>query len=290
MDLISDHSLHIQRSAFATANTEKTARATLSSAVKRSLGRDTVTIVDSGNYIKGFRYQMHCEAKALGVRNCVVHVGVTGEKSKEVNDERLRRAASSQEGEEGTVGGAGEQDPYDAKVHEELVMRFEEPNALARWDSPCFVIPWDDEAPPCLQIWEQVVLGLSTKTADTGEREKLPDVRPNAATVLPSAPKEGSLHELDRLTNAVVQRVLGYVKEHSEVEEVGGEVKIEGETLVLPAMKLGTPQLQRLRRQFIQLKRSQMGSQGYGAFGERGGDSVGRMFVGWLGDALERGG
>jgi tRNA uridine 5-carbamoylmethylation protein Kti12 len=42
------------------------------SAVKRLLGRDDIVIADGLNYIKGFRYQLYCEAKALQTPSCVV--------------------------------------------------------------------------------------------------------------------------------------------------------------------------------------------------------------------------
>lgn len=40
--------------------------------VKRALGRDTIVIVDGMNYIKGWRYQLWCEAKAVGTTCTVV--------------------------------------------------------------------------------------------------------------------------------------------------------------------------------------------------------------------------
>lgn len=36
------------------------------------LGRDSFVILDGMNYIKGYRYQLWCEAKALGTTCCVV--------------------------------------------------------------------------------------------------------------------------------------------------------------------------------------------------------------------------
>lgn len=54
------------------ARTEKDARAEEYSAVKRALGRDTIVIADGLNYIKGFRYQLYCEAKAMQTPSCVV--------------------------------------------------------------------------------------------------------------------------------------------------------------------------------------------------------------------------
>lgn len=54
------------------ARTEKDARATEYSAIKRALGKDTIVLADGLNYIKGFRYQLYCEAKAVQTPSCVV--------------------------------------------------------------------------------------------------------------------------------------------------------------------------------------------------------------------------
>ena len=69
---INDQTLNIPRSAYREAKTEKEARAAFYSAVKRALGRDTIVVGDGLNYIKGFRYQLYCEAKGVRTTNCVV--------------------------------------------------------------------------------------------------------------------------------------------------------------------------------------------------------------------------
>lgn len=69
---IDDQSLGISREAYREARTEKDARATEYSAVKRALGRDCIVILDGLNYIKGFRYQLYCDAKAVQTPSCVV--------------------------------------------------------------------------------------------------------------------------------------------------------------------------------------------------------------------------
>lgn len=51
---------------------EKTARAALFTAMTRHIAKDTILIVDSVNYIKGFRYQMYCKAREAGVRVATV--------------------------------------------------------------------------------------------------------------------------------------------------------------------------------------------------------------------------
>jgi protein KTI12 len=70
--LINDQTLGVSRSVYHTARAEKDARAEEYSAVKRVLSRDDIVIADGMNYIKGFRYQLYCEAKALQTPSCVV--------------------------------------------------------------------------------------------------------------------------------------------------------------------------------------------------------------------------
>jgi protein KTI12 len=70
--IVNDENLGIKPNVYHTARSEKDARAAEMSAVKRLLNRDTIVIADGLNYIKGFRYQLYCEAKALQTPSCVV--------------------------------------------------------------------------------------------------------------------------------------------------------------------------------------------------------------------------
>jgi protein KTI12 len=54
------------------SRSEKLARATLFAAVQRHISRDTILIIDSLNYIKGFRYQLYCAAREFKLRVCTV--------------------------------------------------------------------------------------------------------------------------------------------------------------------------------------------------------------------------
>lgn len=74
MDLIhiDDQFLGLGRDVYRDARTEKDARASEYSAVKRALGKDSIVVADGLNYIKGFRYQLYCEAKAVQTPSCVV--------------------------------------------------------------------------------------------------------------------------------------------------------------------------------------------------------------------------
>ena len=70
--IISDHSLGLSPNEYSQSNSEKSARATLFAAVQRHMAVDTILIVDSLNYIKGFRYQLYCAARELKLRTCTV--------------------------------------------------------------------------------------------------------------------------------------------------------------------------------------------------------------------------
>ena len=208
----------------------------MSSAVKRVLTRDTIVVADGMNYIKGFRYQLYCEAKAVQTPSCVVHVGTQHQQCKVFNGQAL---------DDGTGG-------YDPEVFENLVFRYEEPNGMARWDSPLFTIPVDDVEPPCEAIWEAMV----------GSDGKTKVVRPNAATVLQPATEQNYLYELDKTTSDMIALITTW--QHDHPGEGGGEVRIPDSELViaLPLAPPSLPQLQRLRRQFTGLNRQHSLSKG----------------------------
>lgn len=230
------------------------------------LSQGDVVVLDAagGNYIKGWRYQLYCEAKAVRTGCCVVHVGTPVEIARTINEERLKRRETTKHAaengrdtngtENGTMegeapGADADEEPYERDTWENLVFRFEEPNGMTRWDSPLFTVVWDDGTPPCEAIWEAMV----------GTEDGKPVVvRPNQATVLRPSIGEGYLHELDRTTQAVLGKIIEWGKDH--MGEGGGEVVIDGggkETLVieLPANPVGLPALQRLRRQFMSMNR-----------------------------------
>lgn len=260
---------------------EKEARARVYAEVKRHLGARDVVICDAaaGNYIKGWRYQLFCEARAARTPCCVVHVGAPVEAARAVNAERLARRGRGEAEAQG-------EEPWEWPAWENLVFRYEEPNGMVRWDSPLFTVGWGDEAPDCEGIRE-VLLGGGT-------------VRPNAATVAVRQVEEGYLYRLDKETQGVVAKIMEWTKDH-EGEEGGvidmeeeaakkerlkgrkgkgdeGEEEEVGLELVLPQARLGVPVLQRLRRQYIQLQRLEPSAAG----------RIREGFVGFLNAAFEK--
>ena len=264
---------------------EKDARAALYGAAKRALTDRDIVILDGLNYIKGWRYQLFCEAKAVRTPSCVLQIGCSKERSREVNEARLaaREARKAKGGGENKDEDEDEA-PYEPENWENLVFRYEEPNAMTRWDSPLFTLIWEDEEERAravfADIWDAV--------AGEGRRQ----VKPNQATVQRSRDAGGDyLYVLDRETQDVVRRVLD-----RQSEEGGDEVEIEtgagdgeGHLVVeLPAgKKVGLPQLQRLRRAFVGLNRGGIGLEPIGNLGPA---RIRESFVRYLNDAFEKDG
>ncbi|CEJ93639.1 Putative RNA polymerase II elongator complex subunit [[Torrubiella] hemipterigena] len=280
LHLISDDALSISRTVYdlspsavpahtRSANaSEKDARASIYGAVKRVLSDKDIVILDGMNYIKGWRYQLHCEAKALRTPSCILQIGCTVDRAKQVNTERLENKDSKQP------------EAYDRSNWENLVFRYEEPNPMTRWDSPLFTMIWEDDEAQATKTFD------SMWDAIAGEGRKI--IRPNQATEQRGRDADGDyLYILDKETQDVVKRILD-----QQVEDAGGEVRIplsapDQEDLIveLPAgRKVGLPQLQRHRRAFMGLNRGGIGLE---AVGNMAGDRLRGSFVRYLNAAFE---
>lgn len=284
LHLISDHSLSISRSVYdlspaslpahtRSANaSEKDARAAIYSAVKRVLSDRDFVILDGLNYIKGWRYQLHCEAKAVRTPSCVLQVGCHVDTARQVNNERLQRVP--QQGLDITADGG-----YEPANWENLVFRYEEPNPMSRWDSPLFTVVWEDNAAQTRKMFEALWQALAG--------DARPIVRPNQATAPRGRDACGDyLYVLDRETQAVVSRILKHQTDSADITvplTASGKPNLVVE---LPAgRQLGMAQLQRLRRAFLGLNRGGIGLE---AVGNMSVDRMREMFVRYLNDTLEK--
>jgi len=235
--VISDDSLNISRTSYDDAKQEKVARATFYTALQRELNRNTVVIADSLNYIKGYRYQMYCAARELSIRVTTVFTAATPEVCKE----RYQRISETNS-------------TYNPSTFDNLIMRYEEPSSMARWDSPLFTIPWTDEADslPYEILWKAITQG---------------DVKPpNAGTVgAPKAPTD-ALQVLEQTTNLIVQSIMAeqtasgvgggsitFMLSSSDSSASSTSASTEPLKLVieLPSRHIGLPELQRHKRQFV---------------------------------------
>lgn len=219
---ISDHSLGVARNeVYSCSHKEREMRGSLKSSVQRCLNREDVVILDSLNYIKGFRYELYCVTKACQTTQCVIFCDTSKDRIVEWNDNRISAAGDSPD------------EAYDRDVLEGLVMRFEQPSPNNRWDSPLFVVQCDEPLPA-----HQVCSALF-------DRNALP---PNQSTQSQPLSSTNFLYELDRVTQDVVTRIIDAQK----TGVVGDLIPIKGaseQIMLTRTLTLG--ELQRHKRQFI---------------------------------------
>ena len=67
----------------------------LKSAVDHRLSADSVVVLDSLNYIKGFRYELYCSARTFRTPHCVVWVAAADGLSEKWNADRIQSGADA---------------------------------------------------------------------------------------------------------------------------------------------------------------------------------------------------
>lgn len=106
---------------------EKQIRADLKSETIRLLNRDDVIILDAGNYIKGYRYELYCASKASRTTQCTIFCCCNKEQAWQFNESRKNLTETTNL-------------VYSREIFDALILRYEEPQANNRWDSPLFII------------------------------------------------------------------------------------------------------------------------------------------------------
>ena len=116
---------------YETSLAEKKTRAALKSAFDRALAtsnnkKTTLVILDSLNYIKGFRYELHCLSKAAGERHGILWILNHASVVEEWNEQRLPSVMG--------------REAYSKEQLQELILRYEPPDERNRWDKPMFSV------------------------------------------------------------------------------------------------------------------------------------------------------
>lgn len=246
----SDESLGITHQDYITSQDERKLRSRITSAVRRDLSKNKIVVVDSLNYIKGFRYQLHCEVKNLSTSFCLIQTMCPVETVKEWNNKN--------------------ENPWDETLLKELIQRYEEPNAQNRWDSPLFpIFTPTDKIDALMPEISNIVFQLSKLTSgnDNAGGSNNSTVtglaRPTSATVLKQAQKSNYLQVLDNETTQVVKLIMDKIKSNESIgaSSQGVRLLINGTDvddpdcyyIDLPLYNLTLPKLQRLKRQFVML-------------------------------------
>lgn len=112
---------------------EKIVRADLKSETIRSLNKENVVILDAGNYIKGYRYEIYCASKSSRVTQCTIYCAITKEQAWNFNEKRelAEEDLTKADLNNSNIG-------YSREMFDALCLRFEEPHGNNRWDSPLF--------------------------------------------------------------------------------------------------------------------------------------------------------
>lgn len=120
---------------YANSHVEKSTRAALKAEFdRRQSGSGTLILLDSLNYIKGYRYELYCISKASGDKHGVVWV--QRDESTTTNHDLNRRCSpSSNTGSTNTTVHTEE----DAIISG-LNFRFEPPDERNRWENPMYMV------------------------------------------------------------------------------------------------------------------------------------------------------
>lgn len=223
-ELNSDRKVHVvgdgalgvdKNTVYADSQKEKNVRASLKAEVERKVNKDDIVILDSLNYIKGYRYELFCLIKHAQTPHCMVYCLTSDEVSSTWNSSR--DAA----------------DQYTQDILDALVLRFEPPDSRNRWDSPLFTILKDDALP-----FEAI--------SDALFKRKAPP--PNQSTQSQPLSSANFLYELDKITQDVLMAIFNAQK----TSVPGDLIAVPGATEKIELTRsINMAELRKFRRQFI---------------------------------------
>ncbi|XP_022610309.1 protein KTI12 homolog [Seriola dumerili] len=214
--IVGDGALGFEKnSVYADSQKEKNVRAALKAEVERKVNKDDIVILDSLNYIKGYRYELFCLIKHAQTPHCLVYCLTSDEQSSSWNTSR----------------DAAEQ--YTQDIFDALVLRYEAPDSRNRWDSPLFTILKDDTL-----SFEAI--------SDVLFKRKAPP--PNQSTQSQPLSSTNFLYELDKITQDVLMAIFNAQK----TSVPGDLISVPGATEKIELTRsINMAELRKLRRQFI---------------------------------------
>ncbi|XP_072881074.1 protein KTI12 homolog [Hemitrygon akajei] len=213
---VGDRSLGVERNeVYADSRKEKELRGALKAEVERKINKEDVVILDTLNYIKGYRYELFCLIKHAQTPHCLIHCETAVDICSSWNQSREQ------------------EQQYFQTIFDALVMRFEAPDSRNRWDSPLFTIQKDDTLP-----FEAI--------SDAIFHRKAPP--PNQSTLSQPLSSTNFLYELDRVTQEILMAVLNAQK----TSVPGDLITVPGANMKIELTRsLHMAELRKLRRQFI---------------------------------------
>ncbi|KAH8244596.1 hypothetical protein KR038_001572 [Drosophila bunnanda] len=210
---------------------EKVVRSDLKSEASRHVNKEDLVILDAGNYIKGYRYELYCATKAARTTQCTLFCCIPQEQAWSFNTQRTEPDEVPQETETGQPLDNSDV-PYTREIFDALCMRYEEPQSNNRWDSPLVVALPED------------TLDVEAIYKALYETQPLP---PNLSTQNAPLGATNYLFELDNIMQSIIKEILGAVK-----IKAFGQLRISGSSNpVKVTTSMNALQLNRLRQKFI---------------------------------------
>uniref|UniRef100_A0A0K0DWT4 Protein KTI12 homolog n=1 Tax=Strongyloides stercoralis TaxID=6248 RepID=A0A0K0DWT4_STRER len=171
---------------------EKEHRSLLKSLVDDHLKKDTLVILDALNYIKGYRYELHCIAKKIQTKFALLIINEDDTKCQSINKEISMK--------------------YDERILTEILMRIEYPNKKDSWDNPNLVIEMattkktDDNIATFDKLYYLLFEGVSlvsnksTKCQPIGNKNFVTDIAKITKKIIITLDSEQKKHKLgDRI-------------------------------------------------------------------------------------------
>lgn len=202
------------------------------SAVERAISPEDLVIADAMNYIKGYRYQLYCVAKNASTQHCVLFCETNADTIREWNHH------------ESEVDGDAAAHRYPPALLDELVSRFEEPQARNRWDSPLFIIhPHDNDG----RVLHELL--------DTLEyRQSQAPVKPNTSALATVTSHSTLMQSMDTITQQIIQSIIdgqkqGHLLNDITFNQCQSRLEVDGK---VNDRQVTVGELRRWRRQFMQ--------------------------------------
>ncbi|KAM3132889.1 hypothetical protein pb186bvf_015037 [Paramecium bursaria] len=214
-----ENSKIIRNEGYKDPNNEKQTRGFLRSSVEKYV-QSHIVIFDSMNYIKGFRYEIFCLARAAKTTYCVLYCNSPYEVCVEYNKQR--------------------EDQFSIELFEDLFKRMEVPNQLNKWDSPYFEVRYNEPTP--LEEISETLLVMKNKSKDpvATKQEKL---------------HEGNfVHEQDKR----IQEIFEHISKNQldDIQNRNGVMKFPGSQCTIRMYKpLSQIEIKKLRLEFLNLIR-----------------------------------
>lgn len=252
-----DEKLGIKHSDYITSKDERTLRSKITSVVRRDLSRYNIVIIDSLNYIKGFRYQLHCEVKNANTTFALFHI------MSSVNDINEKFNSDNE--------ADSSHEKWDPKLLNDLIARFEEPNPDNRWDSPLFnLLNGVDDIEKDSNLADKIIntifnLSNNSNKKNLDNSNCSNKLKANSVTVLRPAQDSNFINQLENETTKVNKLITEFISNCNSIgqDPMGQRFLIRGNNIndpnclfiQMPLSTVNIVKLQRLKRQFIQLNK-----------------------------------